>query len=280
MMSAEVHRLRPGRPPGPVDDLLKAAFGGLQLLLAVGLECLPALVKGDGILKIDLALLQPADDGFKLAQRRLETQGFDRGLLGFGLSGHSELHQRPHMRRSGSGERGEVIPAFESRNNATLTRFGRIGAKRPGGPAEVLLRKGEIRQRVAQMGVESRRDEKEIGTELFQRRKRARFERHTQFAPARARRQWKIDDVAVRAALLAASRSRIKGHLMRGYIKRIRIVPENVLRAIAVVHVEIDDGDAMESSCPRVIGAHGDVIEQAKAHCSTALRMMTGRTYR
>src|SRR6185437_15110259 len=107
------------------------------------------------------------------------------------------------MRRSGSGERGEVIPAFESRNNAAPASAGCMAAKRPRGPAEVLLREGEIRQRIAQMRVEPCRDEKKIGAEFLQRRKSARFERRAQFAPARARRQRQVDDVAMGAAFFA-----------------------------------------------------------------------------
>ena len=49
----------------------------------MALQRLAALVQGDGILKLHLALLQPGDDGFQLAQRRLETEAGDVGGWGW-----------------------------------------------------------------------------------------------------------------------------------------------------------------------------------------------------
>ena len=106
LVSAEVHRLRPGWPPGPVDDLLKAAFGGLQLLLAVSLECLSALVKRDRIFEVDLALLEPLDDAFKLSQRGFETEALDCGRRSFALVGH---HQSSSTFRPPSGREHERL---------------------------------------------------------------------------------------------------------------------------------------------------------------------------
>jgi hypothetical protein len=40
-------------------------------------ERLPAFVQSDGILKIDLALLQPGDNGFQFLEGAFEAQLFD-----------------------------------------------------------------------------------------------------------------------------------------------------------------------------------------------------------
>jgi hypothetical protein len=48
----------------------------------MGLQRLAALVQDDGILKVHFALFQPGDNGFQLAQGRLETETGD--LDGFG----------------------------------------------------------------------------------------------------------------------------------------------------------------------------------------------------
>jgi autotransporter translocation and assembly factor TamB len=61
-----------------LHDLFQPAFGGFELGLAMVLQRLAALVKGDGILQIDLALLQAGDDGFQLLERGLETYVADR----------------------------------------------------------------------------------------------------------------------------------------------------------------------------------------------------------
>src|SRR5215510_4595243 len=42
--------------------------------------------------------------------------------------------------------------------------------------------------------------------------------------------------------------------------------PEDVLRAVAVMHVEIDDGGALGGHLLRVARGDGGVVEQAKSH--------------
>ena len=57
-----------------------------------------------------------------------------------------------------------------------------------------------------------------------------------------------------------------------------RIVAENVLGAVAMVHVEIDDGDACEPMVlQRVSRRDGNVVEQAEAHRAIARRMVPRR---
>lgn len=43
----------------------------------MGLQGLAALVQGDGILEIDIPLLQPGDDGLQLAQGGFKTEAAD-----------------------------------------------------------------------------------------------------------------------------------------------------------------------------------------------------------
>ena len=55
------------------------------------------------------------------------------------------------------------------------------------------------------------------------------------------------------------------------------VVLKNVLRAIAVVHVKIHDGDALQTVLIQGMRrAHGHIIEYAKARCALALGVMTG----
>ena len=62
-------------------DFFQPAFRGFQFFFAMGLQRLAAFIQGDGILKIDLALLQAGNDGFQLPERALKAQLFD-GLVG------------------------------------------------------------------------------------------------------------------------------------------------------------------------------------------------------
>ena len=67
---------------------------------------------------------------------------------------------------------------------------------------------------------------------------------------------------------------------MRGGVKEIGIVPENILRAVAVMHVEIDHRDALEPMrVTQMQCADRDVVEEAKAHRALALGMMAGRAH-
>jgi hypothetical protein len=69
------------RARGTLYDFLQPPFGGFQLLLAMRLQGLAPLVQGDGVLQINLTLLQPGNNGFQLFERALEAQFF------YGLAG-------------------------------------------------------------------------------------------------------------------------------------------------------------------------------------------------
>jgi hypothetical protein len=83
-LAADIHRLTHRDARGPQYNFFKPALRRLQLGLAMGLESLPTLVKGNGILKVHGPLLQPRDDLLKLLERSLETQGGDFWLGFFG----------------------------------------------------------------------------------------------------------------------------------------------------------------------------------------------------
>ena len=53
---------------------------------------------------------------------------------------------------------------------------------------------------------------------------------------------------------------------MGRYVEHVRVGPEDLLRAVAVVHVPVDDRDALEASRARVRGRDRHVVEQAEPH--------------
>src|ERR1700692_2499625 len=56
------------------------------------------------------------------------------------------------------------------------------------------------------------------------------------------------------------------------------VAPENLLRAVAVMHVEIDDRGTRDAVLLlRIARRDGDVVEQAKAHRPRSLGVMAGR---
>jgi len=76
-----LYRFRTGRSLCAKNDLFKPAFGGFELLFAMGLQRLAALIKGDRIFEIDFALLKTGNDAFEFFQRGLETERLHRDRL-------------------------------------------------------------------------------------------------------------------------------------------------------------------------------------------------------
>ena len=67
---------------------------------------------------------------------------------------------------------------------------------------------------------------------------------------------------------------------MDGEKADLRVSPEGGLRAVAVMHVPIDDEHVVEPQLAgRGSGPDGDVVEQAKAHCRVFECVVSGRTH-
>ena len=103
----------------------------------------------------------------------------------------------------------------------------------------------DVAQRIAVMGVETGRDDDEIGRERLDARQDHGLHRLAEGFAAVARPERRIDDLVMLAALADRSGAGIVRHLMGGSVHDGRIVPEDVLRAVAVMDVEIDDRDPL-----------------------------------
>ena len=65
---------------------------------------------------------------------------------------------------------------------------------------------------------------------------------------------------------------------VRGDVQHAGIAREDVLRAVAVVDVPIDDQHPLEAVAgAQVGGTDGDVVEEAEAHGAIALGVVAGR---
>ena len=59
------------------------------------------------------------------------------------------------------------------------------------------------------------------------------------------------------------------------------VAGDDVFGAVAMVHIEVDDGDALEAAhVERMAGCDGDVVEEAEAHRLVAGRVVAGRPHR
>ena len=64
---------------------------------------------------------------------------------------------------------------------------------------------------------------------------------------------------------------------MHGEEQDARLVVERGLRAVAVVHVPVDDRHALAALFEELRSRDGDVVEQTEAHGSIGRRVMTRR---
>ena len=131
------------------------------------------------------------------------------------------------------------------------------------------------------MRVEAGRDDDQLGAEFLQLRQDYVFEGGAEFGAAVLRGQRRIDDGVVLAALAAGAGAGKQRHLVRRAIHHRRVGPEDILRAIAVMHVEIDHGRAGDAVFALgVTRGDGRVVEEAKAHWLVDLGVMAGRARR
>ena len=109
----------------------------------------------------------------------------------------------------------------------------------------------------------------------------ARLHRLPKSLAAVAGPQGRVDDLVVLATLSNRAGAGIVRHLMGRGVDHGRIVPKNVLGAVAVMDVEIHDCDALGAvRFLRVPRGDGGVVEEAEAHRGRDLGVMSGRAGR
>ena len=157
----------------------------------------------------------------------------------------SPLHQREHMRGHRARQGVEVVAALQHRHDAAAAAPLSDFHQAPRHPDIVRFDEIEVAKRIAAVGVESRRDDNEIRREVGDPRQDHDFHRLAEgFAPV-AGAQGGIDDLIVLPALPYLPRAGKMPHFVRRGAHDGLIVPEDVLRAVAMMDVEIDDRDAL-----------------------------------
>ncbi len=145
-------------------------------------------------------------------------------------------------------------------------------------PRVVGLGQLQVRERVLAVGVESRRHVEDLRPVRLERGEPVLAHRLAERVAPAARRERDVDHV--RPERIHA-RVRVERVLERRDHQHPRIAREDVFGAVAVVHVEVDDGDALDAvDGERVRGADRDVVEQAEAHRAVALGVVTRRADR
>ena len=174
-------------------------------------------------------------------------------------------------------QRLQVVAALQHRRQARLHREqhrGHLGI--------AVLRQRHPRQRVAVVPVEARRQQDHVGREAAQRRHHHLLEAQPVGVVAAALRQRDVDLAAPGQALAGdagLAGARVEGRLMGADEEHVRVRQEDVLRAVAVVDVVVDDGH------PRPLlagggGGDGHVVEQAEPHGLGPRGVVTRGTHR
>jgi len=170
-----------------------------------------------------------------------------------------------------------IIAAFQHGNEAAVAdAIGHLH-QLVGQPGKILGVPVEAGQRIAMVGIEAGRDQQEIRLEGLDGGEDALDIGGTHGAGAAAGGQGGVDDIADADEIRIAG-ARIERHLVARGIEHRAVVLENVLGAIAVMDVEIDDGDA---ACAKLAlcftGDDRDRVDEAEAHRPAALGMVAGR---
>ncbi len=130
------------------------------------------------------------------------------------------------------------------------------------------------------MGVEAGRDDDEIRRKGIERGQNRVRQRGAECLAARIGHERNIQHVVRDATFARTAGAGIKRHLMCRCVKKIRLVPENLFGAIAVMHIEVDHSDALEkSNFTGMKRTHRDIVDVAESHRAIGRRVMTGRTH-
>ena len=181
------------------------------------------------------------------------------------------------MRGGAACQRREVVAALERRNDAPIGMPIRNIHNLPRYPGIVVFHQPQRRHIVIAMGITARGYENHPGRKTVQGRQPEVLDCVSEFRGAAVCCQWNIDHQFGSAFSTSIG---IKRMLEGGYHHYPIIAREDILRPVAMVHVEINDRDAFKPVCNKGMGgADGDVVEETETHRLPAPGMMSRRPY-
>ncbi len=144
-----------------------------------------------------------------------------------------------------------------------------------GHPRVVAVGEHQLRQFVFGMGIKTGRHQYELWLEPFDRGQPDVGDDPSKLLTSGSCREGGVDDVV--GGWLGADVGIVR--MLEGGAEQYPVVVfEYILGAIAVVNIEIENGDARQAvDCHRLGGSHGDVIEKTESHRIIARRVVSGR---
>src|SRR6202521_995898 len=137
----------------------------------------------------------------------------------------------------------------------------------------------EAAQGVVFVGVEAGRHQQQLWTKRREGRANFLFPGTEKNRIAAATSERNIEDVAMRPAFAGTPGPRIERELMGRRVEGLGVVLETVLRAVAMVNVEVEYPDAANALGASRDEADSHIVDEAEDHGLVVLGMMTGRPH-
>ncbi len=182
------------------------------------------------------------------------------------------------MRSSAAAERTQVVAAFEGADDSPSRML--IGYfHQPLGDVGVIgFNQSHLAESVLAVRVEAGRDENHLRLEFVEPRQPHFVDHLPCYTALRSRWKRHVHHVFRKVAGAAV---RIKRMLEKAGHQHLLVVRKNLLGSIAMMHIEIDDRDTLETERVRCVAcADSDAVEDAKPHRGRFARMVPRRTHR
>mmetsp|Transcript_29365 Transcript_29365/g.40369 ORF Transcript_29365/g.40369 Transcript_29365/m.40369 type:complete len:247 (+) Transcript_29365:264-1004(+) len=192
--------------------------------------------------------------------------------------------------QDGQAAEGHVllaVAALVGQHQAAPAQLRGRPPQQRGHQAERVAVQHHVGQRVPEGGVQAAARQDQVRPEVAQGRQNHPLEGVLVGAVAAAWRQGQVDGGPLGsrpASLLQQARAhRVVVVLVQRDEQRLAVVPEALLRAVAVVHVEVHDGHSPHRRGrwhgPSIECCDGDVIEYAEPHGFVSLCVVSWRSY-
>ena len=184
------------------------------------------------------------------------------------------------MRDHSFGEALERISAFQHADYAAVCAVGCNFTHEGGQVGKIFVGETELAQRIALSRVEARADEYEFWPERFHGGNELVFESADNLGATAPRGEGAVErgaDAFTLTGLMGVSGSWIPRVLVGAKKENVWVFVEDVLSAVPVVDVPIDDEDTADAEVfTRMRCGDGNVVEYAKSHADGRSGMMSG----
>ena len=169
----------------------------------------------------------------------------------------------------------QVVAAFQAADDAALGKALRHRLDAVGHPGVVLLGQAELAHVVLAVGVKAGADEDHLGLVFFQARHPHHLDQLAHVHALGVGGHGAVDEIGV---VLQRATLGVERVLEEAAHQDALVAGHDVLGAVAVVHVEVDDGHALHAvALAGVLGGHRHVAEEAEAHGLVARGVVAGR---